>query len=64
VNDGLSDLLALTSAELLEAHRRMDTVDVPRTVDGERLSISQRVEQLVGAYRIANAALIESLHTR
>lgn len=57
--------MELTRLELLKSHELMSGVDVPRlTEDGELLSISQRVDLLVRAYRHATAALIESLHTR
>lgn len=40
------DVLALYSAELLEAHRLLDKAGIPQSGFEEQLSISQRVELL------------------
>jgi hypothetical protein len=57
-------LMLLTQQELLRAHALMDTVEVPREASaaGEKLSISQRVEQLVKVHRDTVRALVEALH--
>jgi len=44
-----SDFVAM---EILRVHELLDKVGVPRTVDGERQSMSQRLEMYVGRPRI------------
>lgn len=44
-----SDFVAM---EILRVHELLDKVAVPRTVDGERQSMSQRLEMYVGRPRI------------
>jgi hypothetical protein len=53
--------MELTRQELLRAHAVLDSVEVPREAEegGEKLSISQRVEHLAGAYRAAVRTTIE-----
>jgi len=47
-NDDASTLLLLAAQELLEIHRLLDTLRIPRTSFNEALSASQRVANLVG----------------
>lgn len=42
-----TDVLAFHSAELLEAHRLLDTIGVSRSGYEEQLTISQRVAEAV-----------------
>lgn len=47
-----SDFVAM---EILKVHDLLDKVGVPRMVDGERQSMSQRLEMYVGRPRITHA---------
>lgn len=52
---GLPTLTAyqMATAEMLDIHQQLDTLEVPNVVNGERLSAAQRVTVLVGAYKSA-----------
>lgn len=56
----IQQTMLLTRNELLESHRLLDTVEVPREAEegGEKLSISQRVEALVEAHKACLRRLI------
>ena len=45
--------MELAAAEFLDIHQKLDKLEVPRTVEGEKLSASQRVSVLIGAYKSA-----------
>jgi hypothetical protein len=47
------DPVAYYIAEATMAHRRMDEAGVPRIADGQALSLSQRVDELVQMHRLA-----------
>lgn len=47
------------TAEALAAHAAMDKTSVPRTLNGEKLSLSQRVEIMADALRGATNALTD-----
>ena len=46
------------TAEMVDIHATLDRLEVPTHVEGERLSASQRVQVLAGAYRSACTRLI------
>ena len=45
-----TEALALFTAECLQVHETLDSLKVPRESQGERLSMTQRVEELARAY--------------
>lgn len=56
------ELMEFLRQELLACHELLDCVEVPRKEDDQPLSLSQRIESLVRAYKTSCAAVVELCH--
>jgi hypothetical protein len=49
---GLS-VIELAMSDILDIHDKLDKLEIPNVLEGEKLSASQRVSILIGAYKSA-----------